>query len=194
MRNLRFAAVLACLGLVLTAAPAAQAKDDEATQRDYWSAAAKAATATIYAPSAATLRQLGFTPGSVFYASLKLTMICKREWNVDAVYGDVDEGRSLEIYQGTFRCTPDVGDYDAPLNKSTVKVAGATISIVYHGCWHSNSDDPPEEACSADKRIYSAYGTLPAAGGKKQSQLRVDAVGLSRAEVRSVLRSLRPAV
>lgn len=88
MRNLRFAAVLASVGLVLIGAPAANAKDNEATQRDYWSAAAKTATATIYAPSAAALRQLGFTPGSVLSASLKLTMICKREWRKLRMRGD----------------------------------------------------------------------------------------------------------
>lgn len=182
--------VLVSIGLILTVMPTAHA--EPATQRDFWSAAARDATATIYAPSAASLRALGFTAGSVSFASLKLTMVCRDEWNVDANYGD-EGSRSLELYQATRDCSPDQGDFDTPPNRSTVKVAGATVEIVYHGCRDSGPQDLPEDACPATRRIYSAYGTLPAIRDKKPSFLQLDALGLSRVEVRSVLRSLRPA-
>lgn len=193
MRGRTWAAVL-CAGLMLVAAPGAHADVTEATQKDFWSAAAKAATATIYAPSTSTLRKLKLIASAQVYGEpLQLRMVCQGQWNVDASYGDTDDtgdGRSLQIFQATRFCSYDHADYDAPPNRSRVKVAGTTIGIVYHGCWRSGLDAPTEQECPPEKRNYSAYGTLPAAGGKEPNYFQLEAVGLSRAEVKAILRSL----
>ena len=193
MRGRTWAAAL-CAGLMLVAAPSAHADVTQATQKDFWTAAAQAATATIYAPSTATLKKLTLIDDDQAYGKpLQLRMVCAGQWNVDASYGDTEEtdnGRSLQIFQATRLCAYDHGDYDAPPNRSTVNVAGVTIGITYHGCRGSNPD-PPEGECPAEKRNYSAYGTLPAAGGKEPNYFQLEAVGLSRAQVKTILRSLR---
>jgi len=138
--------VVVCAGLILVASAAAQA--EEATQRDFWSAAAKEATAAIYAPSNASLRRLGFSVGSALAAQLTLTKVCRDEWNVDASYGDVEDGsQSLEIYQATRNCLPDFGAGGPPGNPSKVTTADAMFTIEYQGCRDSGPQDAVEEAC-----------------------------------------------
>lgn len=191
MRRPQIVPGLVCAGLIVAASSSAQA--EEATQRDFWSAAAKEATAIIHAPSNASLRRLGFSVGSTLAAQLTLTMICRDEWNVDAAYGDVQDGsQSLEINQATRDCLPDIGAGGPPANPSTVTTRDATFTIEYQGCRDSGPQDTVEEVCAAQRRIYIAFGKMPARGGKRPGYLQLDTLGLSRADISSVLRSLRP--
>lgn len=168
----------------------------EATPSDFWSAAADAATATVYAPSRKVLTRLGLYQDTPF----GLTMFCAGEWNVDVNYAgdDVSQGQpppSIELYQSTKDCSPDAGIGNAPPNPSSVKVAGAKIVVTYNDCVGTAEGQtvPAEDACPISDRIYIAGGTLPAAGAKKATFLEVTSRGLTRAQVAQVIRSLRPA-
>jgi len=168
----------------------------EATPSDFWSAAADAATATVYAPSRKVLTRLGLYQDTPF----GLTMFCAGEWNVDVNYAgdDVSQGQpppSIELYQSTKDCSPDAGIGNAPPNPSSVKVAGAKIVVTYNDCVGTAEGQtvPAEDACPISDRIYIAEGTLPAVGAKKATFLEVTSRGLTRAQVAQVIRSLRPA-
>lgn len=190
--------VVLCAGLMLVATPGAHADNSEATQKDFWTAAGQLATATIYAPSTATLKKLKliYDDSAGETKLLQLRMLCQGQWNVESKYGDLENqfsAPSLQIYQSTKSCADDPPAFEVPPNRSTVKVAGVTIGIDYQGCLSSGSYDVAEEKCPAGKRSYGASGALPAAGGKEPNYFQLYATHLSRAEVKTILRSLRPA-
>lgn len=62
------------------------------------------------------------------------------------------------------------------------------------GCYDaddSSSQSLSERACPVAKRNYFSYDTLPAANGRSATYVNVEAQGLSRGQVGTVLRSLR---
>lgn len=192
MRTRWLLPVLACTPLAIGIAPAAGAT--EATPSDVWSAAASLATSTIYRPSGKVLAGLNLYGGPP-----RPDMTCVGEWNVEATYaGDpFTQGAApplFELYQSTKDCARDPGGNGVEPNTSTVMVSKAKVDIDYFACFGTpqGQDDPEEGACPVAQRIYHAFGTLPAAAGKKPTRVAVEARGVSRAQVEKVIRSLRP--
>ena len=178
-------------GLVLVSAPGVAAK--EATPSDVWSAAASLATATIYRPSGKVLNGMKLYGGPP-----RPDMTCVGEWNVEATYnGDSftqgSEAAIFELYQSTSDCARDPGGNGVEPNTSKVMVSNAKVEIDYFACFGTpqGQDDPEESACPVAQRIYHAFGTLPAAGGKKPTRVAIESRGLPRAQVEKVIRSLR---
>lgn len=183
--------LLIASGLVLVSAPGVAAK--EATPSDVWSAAASLATATIYRPSGKVLDRMMLYGGPP-----RPDMTCVGEWNVEATYnGDSftqgSEAAIFELYQSTSDCARDPGGNGVEPNTSKVMVSNAKVEIDYFACFGTpqGQDDPEEGACPVAQRIYHAFGTLPAAGGKKPTRVAVESRGLPRAQVEKVIRSLR---
>lgn len=192
MRIPRFLPLLSCTALALSLAPAAAA-GTEATPSDVWSAAASLATATIYRPSGKVLNSLKLYGGPP-----RPDMTCVGEWNIEATYnGDSftqgGEPAIFELYQSTSDCARDPGANNVEPNTSSVKVANANVDIDYFACFSTpqGQDDPAEGSCAVADRIYHAFGTLPAAGGKKPTRVAIESRGLPRAQVEKVIRSLR---
>ncbi len=187
---------LVVLSLV-TVQPANADQWQQPTPASFWSNASVAATATVYAPSTAALRAA--RAGQLDFATSGLTMYCKGQWSVEAVYGD----RALTIQQGVDNGTgesPCVGDgpgAGADTTGTKVNVAGSQFAVYFQGCEEdvtdSQQDGLPEATCPAAKATYAAFGRLPAVGAKKATFMQLQSLGLTRQQLSRVIRSLRAA-
>lgn len=177
------------------AATTAPVHADEATPRDFWRAAASAATATVYAPSDRALGKAGLGPFDPFDGSLR--MLCAGDWFVTTEFDATEGGGSLTLTQASGpECIPDPPGAEPSVvpNPTKVTVAGRRLTTVFLGCFNaddSTSGGLSESDCPTPKRNYFSYGTLPAAAGDASAYVNVEAQGLSRGQVGAVLRSLR---
>lgn len=123
----------------------------------------------------------------------QLEMVCGGEWNVQVNYDNGTDDASATLYQATPDCQPDFGAGDAPTNPSSFTLAGATLTTIYQGCRGTTEgqQDPVEADCPPTKAVYAVYGTLPGVAGKRPTALHIDAVGLSRGQLRNLVRSMR---
>ena len=186
---LRGVGVLAALGLAAVPIPA---RAQEARADDFWTAAADAATATLYAPTAKGLRLSGLAPlQSPPQGVAPLTMVCAGEWNVAATYDTRRGDGSATISQATRACTGDFGASQAT-GSWTFTASGHTFTIDYLDCrGHAGEQSIPAVAqCAIDDAIYAVDGLLPAAHGKQRTFVHIDTLGLSREQIRTFVRSL----
>jgi hypothetical protein len=186
-------AIGALVALACTAV-ALPAQAGEVTEKGFWTSAAATATATVYAPTKRAIRQAGLEPLQPS-GDAQLEMVCNGEWNVSTTYGAAASLASATIYQATRSCQPDFGaGGDAPANPSTFTASGATFTIAYEGCRGTGEgqQDPLETDCATKNTIYAAYGTLPNVSGKKANALHISTLGLTRNQIRSLVRSMSP--
>lgn len=164
------------------------------TESSFWSNAASAATATIYAPASPPLHRARV--GSFDFAGSRLNMYCADQWSVTAVYG-TSGIRTVTLEQGTDNgsqepvCLGDGPGANGPPNETTVVVAGARITIDFWGC--EVGPKPygfPEATCPVSKASYIADGRLPAAGAKRATALHISSLGISRRQLTAIIRSL----
>ncbi|MBU6279583.1 MAG: hypothetical protein KGN78_10090 [Actinomycetales bacterium] len=184
------------LGLV-TAQPASADQWQQPTPTSFWSSASAAAASTVYAPSAAALRAA--RAGRLDFANSGLTMYCKGQWSVEAVYGD----SALTIQQGVdngsgeSQCVGDGPGAGPDTTGTKVNVAGSQFAVYFQGCQEgvtdSQQDGLPEATCPAAKATYAAFGRLPAVGAKKATFMQLQSLGLTRQQLSRVIRSLRAA-
>ena len=189
------AAGVAAASMTAPTAFGAPAHADEATPRDFWRSAASVAAATVYAPADRALGKVGLGPLDPFNGSLR--MVCAADWFVTAEFDAADGAGSLTLTEASGPdCTPDPPGTDPSVVASPTKVtvAGRRLTTLFLGCYtadDSTSGGLSESVCPVAKRNYFAYGTLPAANGGSSTYVNVEAQGLSRGQVRTVLRSLR---
>lgn len=189
-RTASVGAIALCVGVIAGAAPASAA---EADARDFWSSAADAATATIYAPTAAGLRRAGLQrwEGPPQGAG-SLSMVCKGEWNVTVGYGTRSGDGRVSILQATPECTGDFGAGDAT-GTWTFAASGRTFTITYLDCRGTPEGQatPAIDQCTAEDVIYAVDGKLPAAGGKKRTFVHLETLGVTRAQIASLVKSMK---
>jgi hypothetical protein len=184
---------LVAMGLVV-AQPAQADEWQQPTPASFWSNAAAASSATVYAPSAAALRAA--RAGQLQSATSALRMYCKGQWSVGAVYDD----DVLTIEQGVDNGageTPCVGDGPGAGPDKTgtrVNVAGGRFDVYFQGCQEgvtdAQQDGLPEATCPVAKAQYAAFGRLPAVGAKKATFIQLQSRGMSRQQLSRVIRSL----
>jgi len=65
---------------------------------------------------------------------------------------------------------------------------------MYEGCASTpeGQTDPIEADCAPKDAEHAVYGTLPGASGKRATAIHLDTVGLTRPQIRSLVRSLSP--
>jgi hypothetical protein len=187
-------AALAVTGL--TVAQPAQAADEwqEPTAASFWSKAATASTATVYAPSTAALRRA--RAGRLNFASTSLRMYCRGQWSVTAVYDDslltIDQGTDNGV--GQYTCVGDGPGAGPDKTGTRVNAAGGRFEVYFQGCdegvSQTQQDGLPEATCPTAKANYVAFGRLPAVGGKKATFMQMQSRGLSRQQLSRVIRSL----
>lgn len=175
---------------------AVPAHADPATPRDFWRSAASVATATVYAPADRALGKVGLGPLDPFNGWLR--MVCSGDWFVTTDFDAAEGAGSLTLTQASGpECIPDppgATDPSVVPSPTKVTVAGRRLTTLFLGCYtadDSTSGGLSESACPVAKRNYFAYGTLPAANGGSSTYVNVEAQGLSRGQVGTVLRSLR---
>lgn len=192
MRTHRAIGITALVAGLALSAPSVQAAD-YATTQDFWQSAAAVSTATVYEPSAKALRGAGLSqPGSPVSGAF-LEMICAGQWNTSITYDSRDAESSASLYQATPGCTPDFGAGEAK-GKWTFKVSGRTFTTQYQDCRGTaeGAPAPVVAECPAEDAIYATFGRLPAVGSQKATFVHLDTEGLTRAQIRTFMRSLDP--
>lgn len=181
---------VAALGLTTLSAPAHAA---EATAADFWSAAADAATSTIYKPTARGVRGAGLMP-TQYGGAGSLTMVCAGEWNVSMGYEARTGDAQASILQATPDCTGDFGAGDTT-GTWTFTAKGRTFRILYEDCIDGRAESDPTPAwsdCPAGQTFYHVDGIMPAASGKRRTFVHLETTGMTRDQIITLVRSLRP--
>lgn len=180
---------VATLGLIAISAPA---HGDEATPADFWSAAADAATATIYQPSARGVREAGLM--RMEYAGAgSLSMVCAEQWNVTVGY----ESRTADVRATILQATPEcTGDFGAGDTTGTWRftAAGRPFRILYEDCIDGRGASDPTPAwsdCPEGQVFYHVDGIMPAASGKRRTLVHLETTGMTRDQIITLVRSLR---
>lgn len=184
------AIAVAALGLTTLSAPAHAA---EAAAGDFWSAAADAATATIYKPTARGVRGAGLMP-TQYAGAGSLTMVCAGEWNVSIGYEARTGDARASILQATPDCTGDFGAGDAT-GSWKFTAAGRPFRILYEDCIDGRAESDPTPAwsdCPAEQTFYHVDGVMPAASGKQRTFVHLETTGMTRDQIITLVRSLRP--
>jgi len=89
---------------------------------------------------------------------------------------------------------PDPRVGEAPEAKWSFKASGKKFTAYYQGCL-TTPDGQPEPAvgdCPASQALYNVDGKLPAAGGAKGPWVHIEASGMTRPQIRSLVRSMKP--
>ena len=190
-------ATLVAGSLGLSAGAAGAADDyDFAKQRDFWKGAAKAATMTVFAPSRKDIERAGLEVGEPPNMS-SLEMLCAGEWTVIASF-DGDEVRSesdasLTLTQApSSECMDDPGAGDAPPSRWSFKALGTTWRADYQGCRNTDEGqpDPGVADCAVVDRLYLISAQIPSASGSQDTAVRVETVGMTRPQIRGLVRSM----
>lgn len=189
------ALLLAGLGVPAGAASAAE-EYDYAKAKDFWSLAASAADYAVYAPTSKGVRRSGLQPEGEPPLSSDMQTICAGQWTIStSLQGNGDTPNAgVDVLQAPSRqCMPDPRAGDAPEAKWTFKVSGKKFTAYYQGCL-TTPDGQPEPAvgnCPASQALYNVDGQLPAAGGAKGPWVHIEASGMTRSQIRSLVRSMK---
>lgn len=181
----------------LAAAPIAAADEDFADPADFMSAAAKVADITVYAPSKKGLDRAGLTTAGSPPVSSSLQMLCTGRWNVQGSFDGTRDFPSSQatVYQALSRdCMPDFGAGDAPPAPWQFRASGNTFRVTYEGCY-GTPEGAPEPAiadCAVSERFQNVTGRLPAAAGKRATSIHIETSGMTRAQIRALVRSMKP--
>ena len=190
------ALLLAGLGVPAGAASAAE-EYDYAKAKDFWSLAASAADYAVYAPTSKGVRRSGLQPEGEPPLSSFMQTICAGQWSIQtSLQGNGDTPNAgVDVLQAPSRqCMPDPRAGEAPLAKWSFKASGKKFTAYYQGCL-TTPDGQPEPAiadCPANQALYNVDGQLPAAGGAKGPRVHIEASGMTRAQIRSLVRSMKP--
>ena len=190
------------VGIGLAAAtvvtPAGAAEEyDFAKQWDFWKGAAQAADITVYAPSRKDVERVGLEVSEPPTMS-SLEMLCVGQWNVIVNFdGDVRNSANASVtltQAASSECMDDVGAGGAPPSPWSFKAFGNKFRGYYEACRGigEGESDPGVARCAVVDRIYLVSGELPAAGGSKKTAVRLETVGMTRAQIRSFIRSMKP--
>lgn len=192
------AATLVAGSLGLSAASVGAAEEYEgANQRDFWEGAAQAASFTVYAPSRAEVIRAGLeTTVPPTMSSMK--RLCAGEWTVIASF-DGDDVRSesdasLTLTQApSSECMDDPGAGDAPPSPWSFKALGTTWRAIYQGCRNigEGQPDPGVADCAVADRVYLISAQIPPASGSRDTAVRVELVGMTRPQIRRLIRSMQ---
>ena len=185
------------IGAGLAVAPTATADEDVADQSDFLSAAAEVADITVYAPTRKGLRRAGLMTEGTPPLGSSLQMLCPGEWNVqvsfDGTSGFPDSGAT--VYQApSLACMPDFGAGDAPASRWKFQAAGKTFRVTYEGCSTTSegAQDPAIGDCAVSDRFQNVFGRLPASGGMSSTRIHIETTGMTRAQIRALVRSMEP--
>lgn len=180
--------------LVLSAGGVGAAEEYEgANQRDFWKGAAQAANFTVYAPSRAAVNREGLET-VVPPTMSSMTMVCAGQWTVVTTFdGGVDSNSQLTLTQALSpQCMDDPGAGDAPRSPWSFVASGNRFRAVYQGCRNigEGQQDPGVTNCPVADRIYFVSGKLPGASGEPATAVRVETVGVTRTQIRGLVRAL----
>jgi hypothetical protein len=170
---------------------------DFAKQRDFWKAAAQAADITVYAPSRKDVERVGLEVSEPPTMS-SLEMLCVGQWNVIVNFdGNIrnNSDASVTLTQAaSSECMDDVGASGAPPSPWSFKAFGKKFTGYYEGCRGTGEgeSDPGVAQCPTLDRVYMIVGELPAASGFKKTAVRLETVGMTRAQIRTFIRSMDP--
>jgi len=187
--------VAGSLGLSVGAVGAAE-EYQGANQRDFWKGAAQAANFTVYAPSRAEVNRAGLET-TVPPTMSSMEMVCAGDWTVVASF-DGDDVRSesdasLTLTQApSSECMDDPGAGDAPPSPWSFKALGTTWRAIYQGCRNigEGQPDPGVADCAVADRVYLISAQIPPASGSQDTAVRVEVVGMTRPQIRRLIRSM----
>ncbi len=190
--------VLLLAGFGVSAGAVGAAEDyDSAKVKDFWSLAASAADYAVYAPTSKGVRRSGLQPEGEPPLSSFMQTICAGQWSIQKSLqgsGDNPNAGVYMIQAPSRQCMPDPRAGGAPLAKWSFKTSGKKFTAYYQGCL-TTPDGQPEPAiadCPASQALYNVDGQLPAADGAKGPWVHIEADGMTRAQIRSLVRSMKP--
>lgn len=185
---------LVALSLGISTGTVGAADDyDSANQREFWQGAAQAADFTVYAPSRAAVNRAGLET-VVPPTMSSMTMVCAGQWTVVTTFdGGVDSNSQLTLTQALSpQCMDDPGAGDAPRSPWSFVASGNRFRALYQGCRNigEGQQDPGVTNCPVADRIYFVSGKLPGASGEPATAVRVETVGVTRTQIRGLVRAL----
>lgn len=89
---------------------------------------------------------------------------------------------------------PDPRYGGAPEAKWTFKARGKRFTAFYQGCLTTpaGQPEPALSDCAANQVLYNVDGRLPGAGGAEGPWIHIEADGMTRPQIRSLVRSMAP--
>ena len=190
--------VLLLAGVGVSAGAAGAADDyDYAKAKDFWSLAASAAHYAVYAPTSKGVRRSGLQQVGEPPLSSNMRTICAGQWTIQTdLQGSegIPYAGVLMVQASSRQCMPDPLAGGAPEAKWSFKASGKKFTASYQGCLTTpeGQPDPPVGDCPASQALYNVDGQLPAAGGAKGPWVHIEAAGITRAQIRSLVRSMKP--
>ena len=185
-------------GVGLSSGPVGAAEEyDYAKVKDFWSLAASVADFAVYAPTTKGVQRSGLQQEGEPPLSSEMTTICLKQWTISQFLqgnGDEPDARMLMIQAPSRQCMPDPRAGGAPLAKWSFKASGKKFTEYYQGCLTTpvGQPEPAVGDCPASQALYNVDGQLPAAGGAKGPWVHIEADGMTRAQIRSLVRSMKP--
>ena len=190
--------VLLLAGVGAPAGAAGAADDfDYAKAKDFWSLAASAANYAVYAPTSKGVRRSGLQLEGEPPLSSFMQTICAGQWSIQtSLQGNGDSPNAgVDVLQAPSRqCMPDPRFGEAPEAKWSFKASGKKFTAYYQGCLTTpvGQPEPAVGDCPANQANYNVDGKLPAVGGAKGPWVHIEASGMTRAQIRSLVRSMKP--
>ena len=190
--------VLLLAGVGVSAGAAGAADDyDYAKAKDFWSLAASAADYAVYAPTSKGVRRSGLQQVGEPPLSSNMRTICAGQWTIQTDFQGsegIPYAGVLMVQAPSRQCMPDPLAGGAPEAKWSFKASGKKFTASYQGCLTTpeGQPDPPVGDCPASQALYNVDGQLPAAGGAKGPWVHIEAAGITRAQIRSLVRSMKP--
>ena len=190
--------VLLLAGVGASAGAAGAADDyDYAKAKDFWSLAASAADYAVYAPTSKGVRRSGLQQVGEPPLSSNMRTICAGQWTIQTDFQGsegIPYAGVLMVQAPSRQCMPDPLAGGAPEAKWSFKASGEKFTASYQGCLTTpeGQPDPPVGDCPASQALYNVDGQLPAAGGAKGPWVHIEAAGITRAQIRSLVRSMKP--
>ena len=170
---------------------------DYAKAKDFWSLAASAADYAVYAPTSKGVRRSGLSPEGEPPLSSNMRTICAGQWSIQtSLQGNGDSPNAgVDVLQApSMQCMPDPRFGEAPEAKWSFKASGKKFTASYQGCLTTpvGQPEPAVGDCPANQANYNVDGQMPAAGGAKGPWVHIEASGMTRAQIRSLVRSMKP--
>ncbi len=190
--------VLLLAGVGVSAGAASAADEyDYAKVKDFWSLAASTAGYAVYAPTSKGVRRSGLQPDGEPPLSSFMQTICAGQWSIQtSLQGNGDSPNAgVDVLQApSMQCMPDPRFGEAPEAKWSFKASGKKFTASYQGCLTTpvGQPEPAVGDCPANQANYNVDGQLPAAGGAKGPWVHIEASGMTRAQIRSLVRSMKP--
>ena len=190
--------VLLLAGVGVSAGAASAADEyDSAKVKDFWSLAASAADYAVYAPTSKGVRRSGLQPEGEPPLSSNMQVICAGQWSIQkSLQGSLDnpDAGVYMIQAPSRQCMPDPRYGAAPEAKWSFKASGKKFTAYYQGCLTTpvGQPEPAIGDCPASQAQYNVDGQLPAAGSAKGPWVHIETSGMTRAQIRSLVRSMKP--